>query len=127
MTPQELRIGNYVLHDQIGEKYPMNDQVCINNFSVLKEFANGERHYLPILLTEEWLLKFGFIHDKDQKDFDGQCYFDHGIQVVFRDENYLHKIVVHYFGLPIEATIKHVHQLQNLYYALTQTELILES
>jgi len=72
---------------------------------------NGDDTYKPILITEEWLLKFGFENDDDQR------YFKNGIYLILYDEGctILHnQIHINYF---------YVHQLQNLYFALTGKEL----
>jgi len=70
----------------------------------------------PIPLTEEWLLKFGF--DKDVDDF----YLDINtvLFVSYNDDEFVHLKSNH---LETIASIKYVHQLQNLYFALTGSEL----
>ena len=65
-----------------------------------------------IPLTEEWLLKFGFTFSDMIYSFDGFEILDLKQGLEFYNHDY-----------PIK--IKYVHQLQNLYYALTQTELTL--
>ena len=73
----------------------------------------------PIPLTEEWLLKFGF--KKDTMSFWGGWLspsFDLGSQLRIRtysEDTYQMR----------EVRLKHVHQLQNLYFALTGEELII--
>tara|TARA_R110002167_G_scaffold331706_1_gene538369 strand:+ start:16534 stop:16917 length:384 start_codon:yes stop_codon:yes gene_type:complete len=74
-------------------------------------------HLKPIPLTEEWLLKFGFEkYEFDHKE--NQYRFKERLLVIrkgfFCD-----------YGTSVE--LKHVHQLQNLYYALTGEELTLET
>ena len=72
----------------------------------------------PIPITEEWLLKFGF--EKNHK---------HGIEnYVFIDFTYYPsnnqvKIFDRFGGCIYVENILFVHQLRNLYFALTQTEL----
>ena len=69
----------------------------------------------PILLTDEWLLKFGFRNNAGfftlgllscVESYDDQCYY-------------------FYYGKDgdNEIKIRYVHQLKNLYFALTQKEL----
>lgn len=68
--------------------------------------------YEPIPLNEEWLLKFGF----EKKD----CRFwQSGYFVLHQDldGNLVYK------SRSLEIDVKHVHQLQNLYFALTGEEL----
>lgn len=70
-------------------------------------------HAEPIPLTEEWLLKFGGIIKPDAVLFNGVHFlYEDGI-VYFESEN----------NGRSNTEIKHVHQLQNLYFALTGEEL----
>jgi hypothetical protein len=110
----ELRIGNYIkFHNTITkvEGFSIWDNVIqSDNFSErqLKDFD-------PIPLTEEWLLKFGF---------------KKGVFGFFEPKK---RLLIEQGGSPIvydnkllNTKIKHVHQLQNLYFALTGTELTIK-
>lgn len=123
MKVKELRIGNLVLN-QWGEIDSV-EQIGIS----LVQFENGycrEDDLKPIPLTEEWLLKFGF------EPFFGLGLVKRGLSVdgtvahfsfdywrLGDQANYLEND--DFVEIPIE--IKYVHQLQNLYYALTGEEL----
>lgn len=119
MKASELRIGNYVKCDSIPE-------VGILKISVInKDFVNGCNIELikPIPLTEEWLLKFGF--DK----WNDYCYCNGKIAVEGLFKKFNESICLLRCGNDdyVELTnIKHVHQLQNLYFALTNEELTYE-
>jgi hypothetical protein len=68
----------------------------------------------PIPLTEEWLLRFGF--EKKYKNYEmGDFMFFKG-----SCSRISYKLSL------IGINIKHVHQLQNLYFALTGEELKLK-
>jgi hypothetical protein len=127
VTEYELRINNLVLNpnDNLVHK------ITVENIS---DIQNGYMKREPIPLTEEWLLKFGFI-DEDL-NMSGHKW------LVFK-RPHLHKMDIRIsvpkndndWSVTIEcvspptmaiAHIKHVNQLQNLYYALTQTELIIK-
>jgi hypothetical protein len=72
----------------------------------------------PIPLTEEWLLKFGFVKIYNciyEIEMDG-----HVIEFDLR----FRKMSV-YFG-DILLQLKYVHELQNLYFALTSEELTIK-
>lgn len=113
MKANELRIGNFLIMD-----LPFGTDKM---YKVSNEFFNLNIEYFkPIPITEEWLLKFGFeqrltkdwfFNDKlvIEKSFKGDVFW---IRFrVFESES-------------IEiAKLKYVHQLQNLYYALTNKEL----
>jgi len=81
----------------------------------------------PIPLTEEWLLKFGF------ELYESGYYFPYKINNQWEKDNWYFCANYRYnqidichrgnLGSLIRFDIKYVHQLQNLYFALTGTEL----
>lgn len=116
MEANELRIGNY-LTNFLGEVFEANG-VTIANF-YHNEFGKPE----PIKLTEKWLLDFGFeVKNKRQNrfinddDFELEFQGDYVSYCVWGGEDAPH--LTQFFG-----HCKYVHQLQNLYFALTQKEL----
>jgi|688.fasta_scaffold04820_4 hypothetical protein len=120
----ELRIGNY-----ITEKNKQNQIYSVSNHNA-KNYSN----IYPIPLTEEWLLDFGF--EKTEVDFkiqiqkndnggntDYWIYIDTGIN----NETYEFTVqLVSQEGCWFTSKNKYVHQLQNLYFALTQQELTIK-
>lgn len=117
MKSNELRIGNIIEIDQYPNNRVITTIECGNDIDqVIK--LNGK----PIPLTEEWLLKFGFLKYKyghnayRQKSFiieEGLLKnYPYGFRKrIFKEDS---------LGL---TYLKHVHQLQNLYFALTGEEL----
>ena len=116
MEAKELRIGNwYMFADNEGICYRTIKEIKHNEFGFVSDF-DGVNFGIckPIPLTEEWLLKFGFeITDNFQtKDRfqthkqDGIFWFEYGYIVV---------------------ELNYVHQLQNLYFALTGEELTIKN
>lgn len=111
MKASELRIGNIVYNysiDGSGKKAGQPHLFTINNgytLHTLSEHAEG------IPLTKEWLLKFGFKKSSFGMIKNG-VNITPGLQL--------------YFSSNKKATILRVHQLQNLYFALTNTELELK-
>jgi hypothetical protein len=103
MNARELRIGNTV-YDVINK---MNIYIRPETIS---DFYNDYISLKPIELSDELLLKFGF-------DKIGFQFIKDGIELFpIRD--------LYYRGnFPIKSDIKYVHQLQNLYFALTGCEL----
>lgn len=117
MKTNELRIGNYVF-DTIDKKeiqFTFEDFACCENFIKWNHIIP----YKEIPLTEEWLLDFGFIND-DKLDL----YYLKDVDFISLCQNTTKEYWCDfetYNGLKIE--IKSVHQLQNLYFALTSQEL----
>jgi hypothetical protein len=111
MKANELRIGNYV-NDSIG-------LITIGLNGNIK-FADV---YHPIPLTEEWLLKFGFLYSLRLDDFmfkkGNDCF-----EIQPYKEGFLNSVL--YNDIEILDRLQHVHQLQNLYFALTGEELTID-
>jgi hypothetical protein len=129
MEAKELRIDNWIKYNfkMQGWKYV---QVCAN------DFHNGFRddkfvsiNYKPIPLTEEWILKFGFDKDSDNDYcFKGFHLEDRNIDTFLPVEKILKlkdNFGCWYVGAYLRE-LKYVHQLQNLYFALTNEELIIK-
>jgi len=113
MKASELRIGNYVYFEDELLKF---DFEMGWNFDYIK----------PIPLTEEWLLKFGF-----KKDLDGSFVF--GLLSMFKDKRLKQNVYIYtestqslsdgQWVVINDLKLQYVHQLQNLYFALTNEEL----
>jgi hypothetical protein len=128
MKANELRIGNLLQSDT---------NTIIKIVGVVKKniyyYHNKKNIYVlelnnfkPIPLTEEWLLKFGF-EETDPKTFmDGLYSRKKG------DGFYINKETMSYCTFDYEGTIddiikiEYVHQLQNLYFAVTGEELTMK-
>jgi len=123
MTANELRIGNLVSDRGFFEMEVsaiFKDEVYLDfeeNEGVVWEV--NEKDLQPIPLTEEWLLKFGFVlHDDDNFWF-----YKHGLDFcVTKDKGSFFVWIMD--GDFVE--IISVHQLQNLYFALTNEELTIK-
>ena len=122
MTAVELRIGNYLSPIGIGISIVTfidseQDLIGTNNFA-----DRGIDDFNPIPLTEEWLLKFGFITTQ-WDNFDS-----YRLEIGNND----YAIVIYSDGKcevgdVIITKINYVHQLQNLYFALLGEELTFKS
>lgn len=119
MESKELRVGNLVYESKRSKilRKKIGVEICeIKSLNIhhLESFPESE-NFEPIPLTEEWLLKFGYIK--------GKIYYtekEHGtISFYFNDSEEL-KCEVYDWTYD---NIKYVHQLQNLYFALTGEEL----
>lgn len=143
MDAKELRIGNYVnLFDDGSFESVLridgeNNRVMIHgeDYTDTWNISNTD----PIPLTEEWLLKFGF----EKWTWCDDCAFiplffgDSLYCRYYNDQWHIKRMKVGrdkegVFGktqgkyiLP-KGVIKHVHQLQNLYFSLTGKELTIK-
>jgi len=119
MKAEELRIGNLI---QIKENFEFRIE-CIIGIYFHQVLTSGSQEILltydkilPIPLTEEWCEKLGFIKNKTFTGVEFQyknfIVYDNGICV-----EDTHR---HFFKL---SEIKYVHQLQNLFFALTGKEI----
>ena len=73
----------------------------------------GLKNIEPIPLTEEWLVKFGFEKEMFSNDFSFGDF----------ELNFVNDFFEFYYGKDNVIKIKSIHQLQNLYFALTNEEL----
>jgi len=138
LDAKDLRIGNLILvhNHYVATIERIGKDIGVKTYGEkISQIDYIELQYLtPIELTDEWLLRFGFEVDDDlgdqiyyqipnQKNGYGIC-FDHDDIAFYKfygngGEN-VHTLIHD------EEHLQYVHQLQNLYYALTQTELTLK-
>ena len=121
MKATELRIGNSVLLDT-GSTLPSIHDIKPLDIAQLSDGMPKGCIVEPIPLTEEWLLKFGFEGDKSK------IWFTNNLISINPSKGYIH--LEHSDDsdqwITLDICCEHVHQLQNLYFALTSTELILQ-
>lgn len=124
MKSNELRIGNIVAAINILSKVEsLNSHVAKLRFNgglggdFNSDFIGGGGKYEynkinPVTLTEKWLVRFGF---GENGETPGRIQLDTDFgQAIFYVKDY---------GSP---RIKYVHQLQNIYFALTGEELLIK-
>jgi hypothetical protein len=113
MKATELRLGNWVMGNA-----PY--QLGVNALSMhVMYLGQGKQGYFEAIpLTKEWMIKSSLVAMKldawripigdDDRTFD--CWFNVNGQLIV---NLINEVII----------LKHVHQLQNLYFALTNREL----
>lgn len=122
MNTKELRIGNFV--NDTDDTFHIVSAVYKNGIEM--EF-NDLRYFIdedvisPILLTEEWLPRFGFTCETIQGNQNEFRVYTKG-QFVF---NTNHGWWIN--GKSIKVQPKYVHRLQNLYFEIEDVELQLSS
>lgn len=115
MGKNELRVGNLIINDygEINPVYGVDEKSILtkveeDGWSICFKPA-------PIPLTEEWLLKFGF------KRFPWGLSID---KLLFKDNlNHPCEELTLEVGNGFKATVKTVHETQNLYKSFTGKEL----
>lgn len=129
MTANELRIGSIIDFDGMKSIVKEIDNQGVVVF--IKETDETEWidlfQFTPITLTEEILLKSGFeITKNDEYPF--KYVINKGMrnEVEIEDLNSTTCFVLSHGRRFSVVKIKHLHQLQNLYFALTGTELKIE-
>ena len=142
MEVEELRIGNLVttvegtkhFEKELEVEFLTNNN-CYDLDAPLDSINGYELNkVIPILITEEWLVRFGFKR-LDKGDVSAQFYI--GENPLTHDWLFDLKWIKDYEKIPPYPLkgfpfyrnglfeVKHVHQLQNLYFALTGEELVL--
>jgi hypothetical protein len=132
MEIKEIRIGNCLQYKNTKD-IAIVELIHKKHFDCRDEYgsftANG--NYQPIPLTEEWLLKFGFEFRDTNKQYGWYlevsinrvltwCHSKE-INLEFDLEDY------NYNNTLFDFNCQYVHQLQNLYFALTNEELTWKS
>jgi hypothetical protein len=128
ITANELRIGN-TLNYYTAEGDILPTTIDWQDLKWISEDEAGFKAvHAPIPLTEEWLIRFGFEWSTIDKDY--RLFPSAEIQIIADVIKgsaccMLYTRTIHTDYKPIYSPITYVHQLQNLYFALTQTELTL--
>lgn len=135
MEANELKIGNWVKHNDLtsGSEYPNTEfQIELDHFHDLATSSLLIGSLDPIPLDESWLIRAGFekvigtnLYKKPIHEIAGQKL---KVLIVYLDgDKYTVAVADYYTGLEktdlFHMDYEFVHQLQNLFFALTGTEL----
>jgi hypothetical protein len=118
MEAKELRAGNFVDHARVESfvEWSLGMFECLNDGTINID------NFSPIPITDELLIKFGFekkwIYPKNHIHPEGWYVWE--LPFFTLSDNFCYQ----FSGTRTE--IKYVHRLQNLYFALTGQELILQ-
>jgi hypothetical protein len=130
INPNELRLGNYIM--QKLDNRILTVACTYDHFELL---ANSGKDFFPVVLKAEILEKAGFIENKDYPLLPDAREFKLVLPVIGNNKNEIlayvknnkecfGRAVVN--GLVSSNNFYHLHQLQNLYYALTNEEINLK-
>lgn len=108
----ELRIGNLVYNPTLKEIRTID---CLD----IRDLFEGRlwNPFEPIDLTEEWLLRFGFVRIERRSE---TIYANGGFHLVPQGKGFIFKVVDQIVNY---TTIRYVHTLQNLHFSLCGVEL----
>ena len=119
LKESDLRIGNFIKVISSTKTFDsFITQAKGYDIVRIEEKSFNHWNYEPVVLNEEWILKFGF------KRIEGNCErnYTNGVFHVFI--NSLNEVNFNFFpNFEWYKKIKYVHELQNLYFALTGSEL----
>jgi hypothetical protein len=128
LNPRELRIGNLIYVKPYSFEPEIEYEVTDLSEEGTNLLARGDAEWyyrlsdmFPIPLTEEWLVRLGFSKNKFKNSIgehwglDVFIYDKYGLNIITSDEQII-----------FLSEIKYVHQLQNIYFALTGEELKLK-
>lgn len=121
MKATELRIGNLV--------YDGGSITQLSLADFYNMYLDDKCEFKPITLTEEWLVKFGFIEHEVVKCLYNKKHNGFEIDITIEGDNVL-DIQLSSTNIsgayPNKELFKYVHQLQNIYFALTGEELTIK-
>jgi len=132
MTVNELRIGNWLIdyENKIGKVKSIEDYnvlKVVSNEGVLISYCEIEL-YKPIPLTEEILFKCGFKKTEILGSYNIGSFTFHSQRPCNDSAKFTLVTEIYFCGRSVLVVngVKHLHQLQNLYFALTNQELNIE-
>ncbi|MFL5771765.1 MAG: hypothetical protein ACJ75F_01315 [Flavisolibacter sp.] len=125
---KELRLGNYLLQKVAGRVSTV--RCAYHQFELVSK--EGTKDLYPVLLNADVLLKCGFEENKNYPLLPEARQFILVVPVIGSSRNEIHGFVKNnkecfgratVNGLPASNNFYHLHQLQNLFFALTAQEL----
>lgn len=138
IKPNELRIGNWVDIPDDGQSTIIALDVSEASYKfIADEHGTGNSNYprlyeelKPIPLTDEWFLKFGFElweSDEYSKRIDELGCLNIGrLKLTYQLVDLSSDLSANGYR-SYDNRIEYVHQLQNLYFALTGEELVIKA
>lgn len=135
IKPEELRIGNWIETPEMGPSMlrllvmHQGEYFVYHNNTDVASWHNsvGLEKCEPVPLSKDWLKNFGFQDDSYgtyYKKFNAHEY----VTVSFKDYacTQIRENPIAFADFSVDIECKFVHQLQNLWHALTSTELQLK-
>ena len=131
MKANELRIGNLIKGLDNSTTYRvisvLEDRIVSKSLSynITNTFYMDDSDIKPISLTEEWVVKFGFESNSTVfENYQVETFVIQEAELTIGFSS-IGNIDVNFKEVPIKEP-KYVHELQNLYFALTGEELTIK-
>ena len=123
INAKELRIGNlveYRIIDKLDERKEWWEvsEIDADDIHWLSKVDTKDEDFRAIQLTEEWLQKLGF----EMKGF-YRLKVTSFLELCWKPHDKTLNIQTEKNGFTEDSKVRYVHELQNLYFALTQREL----
>lgn len=131
INPVEFRLGNYLMQKQ--QHRILTLPCSLLHFELMA--TGGMSDLYPVILKAEWLEKSGFVENKEYALLPSAREFRLVVPINGSQEN----VIAAYIksngecfaramvqGFPSSNPVYHLHQLQNLYYAVTGEELVIK-
>ena len=121
MEAKELRIGNLIRTEVVGKDID-SESICEVSAYLFGTYLQTDiDKFSGIPLTEEWITKLRFTKSSERMNYftKDNCYAVSTLddKIVFIQGNFICQLIL--------CELKYIHQLQNLYFALTGEELTL--
>lgn len=120
IAPQELRIGNWVLDEdgKMSSVKSINDRT-VGLHTTFYAHSSSYKTISPLPLSPEILEKCGFVKgENDRLVFHFRGFFEAAQSIEVPNS-----VILYCNNRCVSEPIKYLHQLQNLYFALTNQEL----
>lgn len=120
MKQTDLRIGNLLMWEDESKEIVSITEILKreNYYSISFEGGCAQLdEFIPIPLTEEWLIEFGFIKTSDEFNYEKEYQLGDFYIRENKDSN------IYYYE---DTPLQYVHIIQNLYFALKNKELKLK-
>ena len=126
MELKDLRIGNWIKSkNSLLPELPYNEWQITEEYFIEMLSKEDLSNYSYIKITEKWLIKLGFKQNNNLGSYTVGSFKFHTQRPKAKDDKFTLVTEVYFCEkrVLIVGGMKHVHQLQNLYFALTNTEL----
>ena len=118
MNAKELRIGNYFIEERSNTLIKVIGLDIDNTITFSGKFET-EWKAVPIILTKEWLKKFGFEKKEIFKGIKSGVFNLNSFEIGMTGDDFVRNLWTVRIDKKTIRKVRYVHQLQNLYFEIT--------